>query len=459
METGHFGGEIVPAEELQLGGDRRSIFSGIESLARRRTALLQIIDGPNPLEVQVQRIVSPTEAVIGGRHTKLFGTNNYLGMTFEPEVKRAAIAAIETNGVGTTASRVASGNLPDHYELEREIASFVGKRSAVVFSTGFQANLGAIAGLCGAGDVIVMDEESHASIYDAVMTSAARKVKFRHSDLAHLRKQLGEIAEDMSRVVIIVESVYSAAGDTAPLVEIARIKAEFGCNLLVDEAHSVGMFGKGGAGLVHELGIADQVDVLTGTFSKSFGLMGGYAASDHPDFFCLRYSARAFMFTAALPPPVVAAIRASLGKIRLADEKRARLWRNVDHLRGGLRQRGYNTIDARSPVVPMIFDDLAECYTLWKTLLEGGFYANLLMPPSTPRGACIIRFSVCSEHRPDDIEALLAAIDAVMGAQRRNGKARDERAFTSSAGIVVATGAAKTEIHPRAMPLGGATRA
>lgn len=442
-----------------MGGDRRSIFSGIESLARRRTALLQIIDGPNPLEVQVQRIVSPTEAVIGGRHTRLFGTNNYLGMTFEPEVKQAAIAAIETNGVGTTASRVASGNLPDHYELEREIASFVGKRSAVVFSTGFQANLGTIAGLCGAGDVIVMDEESHASIYDAVMTSAARKVKFRHSDLAHLRKQLGEIAEDMSRVLIIVESVYSAAGDTAPLVEIARIKAEFGCNLLVDEAHSVGMYGKGGAGLVHELGIADQVDVLTGTFSKSFGLMGGFAASDHPDFFCLRYSARAFMFTAALPPPVVAAIRASLGKIRLADEKRARLWRNVDHLRGGLRQRGYSTIDARSPVVPMIFDDLAECYTLWKTLLEGGFYANLLMPPSTPRGACIIRFSVCSEHRPEDIEALLAAIDAVMGAQRRNGKARDERAFTSTAGIVVATGAAKTEIRPpRAMPLSGATR-
>lgn len=442
-----------------MGGDRRSIFSGIESLARRRSALLQIIDGANPLEVQVQRIISPTEAEIGGRRTRLFGTNNYLGMTFEPEVKQAAIAAIETNGVGTTASRVASGNLPDHYELEREIASFVGMSSAIIFSTGFQANLGAIAGLCGPGDVIVMDEESHASIYDAVTTSAARKVKFRHNDVAHLRKQLGEIKEDMARVLIIVESVYSAAGDTAPLVEIARIKSEFGCNLLVDEAHSVGMFGKGGAGLVQELGIADAVDVLTGTFSKSFGLMGGFAASNHPDFFCLRYSARAFMFTAALPPPVAAAIRASLAKIRLADEKRARLWRNVDHLRSGLRQRGYSTIESHSPVVPMIFDDLAECYGLWKTLLQNGFYANLLMPPSTPRGACIIRFSVCSEHRAEDIEALLAAIDAVMGAQRRNGKARDERAFTSAAGIVVATGAANSEISPRAMPRGATTGA
>jgi 8-amino-7-oxononanoate synthase len=423
--------------------------------------LLQIIDGPNPLEVQVQRILSPTDAVIGGRRTKLFGTNNYLGMTFEPDVQRAAQAAIAANGVGTTASRVASGNLPDHYELERDIAAFVGKRSAIVFSTGFQANLGAIAGLCGVGDVIVMDEESHASIHDAVMTSAARKVKFRHNDLAHLRKQLGEIKEDMSRVLIIAESVYSAAGDIAPLVEMARLKAEFGCNLLVDEAHSLGMYGREGAGLAQELGIADEIDVLTGTFSKSFGLMGGFAASNHPDFFCLRYSARAFMFTAALPPPVVAAIRASLGKIRAADEKRARLWRNVEHLRRGLQLRGYNTLDSRSPVVPLIFDDLGECYTLWKALLQGGFYANLLMPPSTPRGACIIRFSVCSEHAPEDIAALLAAIDAVMGARRMNGKPhRDERAYTSRVGIVVATRGADSEMHaPPEPPRDAATRA
>src|SRR5678815_4028891 len=209
--SGAFGRSSVPTEEQELGDDHRSIFSGIESLARRRSALLQIMDGPNPLEIQVQRILSPTEAVIGGRRTRLFGTNNYLGMTFEPEVKRAAVEAVEANGVGTTASRVASGNLPDHYELERDIAGYVGKRCAIVFSTGFQANLGAVAGLCGAGDVIVMDEECHASIYDAVMLSAARKIKFRHNDVAHLKQLLGEIKEDMARVLIIVESVYSAA--------------------------------------------------------------------------------------------------------------------------------------------------------------------------------------------------------------------------------------------------------
>lgn len=448
-----------------MGGDRRSIFAGIESLARRRSALLQIIDGPNPLEIQVQRILSPTEALIGGRRTKLFGTNNYLGMTFEPEVKAAAAAAIEENGVGTTASRVASGNLPDHYELERDIAAFVGKRSAVVFSTGFQANLGAIGGLCGAGDVIVMDEESHASIYDAVMLSAARKVKFRHNDVAHLRKQLSEIKEDMARVLIVVESVYSAAGDMAPLVEIAQMKKEFDCHLLVDEAHSLGMYGANGAGLIHELGIADEVDVLTGTFSKSFGLMGGFAASNHPDFFCLRYSARSFMFTAALPPPVVAAIRASLGKIRAADDKRAQLWRNVEQLRGGLQARGFNTLAVRSPVVPLIFDDLDACYGLWTALIQNGFYANLLMPPSTSRGACIIRFSVCSEHRPDDIVALLAAIDVWGATRKMNGKARHDDGrergpYSSPIGIVVATRGTDNETHsPVEMPQSGMPRA
>lgn len=444
-----------------MGDDHRSIFSGIESLARRRSALLQIIDGPNPLEIQVQRILSPTEALIAGRRTKLFGTNNYLGMTFEPEVKQAAIAAIETNGVGTTASRVASGNLPDHYELERDIAAYVGKRCAIVFSTGFQANLGAIAGLCGAGDVIVMDEECHASIYDAVMLSAARKIKFRHNDVAHLKKLLGEIEEEMARVLIVVESVYSAVGDTAPIVEIARLKGEFGCNLLVDEAHSLGMYGPEGSGLVNEIGIGDQVDIFTGTFSKSFGLMGGFAASNHPDFFSLRYTARAFMFTAALPPPVVAAIRASLGKIRAADERRARLWRNVDQLRHGLQLRGFQTVDARSPVVPMIFDDLDACYTLWRSLLQTGFYANLLMPPSTARGACIIRFSVCSEHTHQDIAALLAAIDAAVSMRTVNGKPHtDDRAYSSPIGIVVSTRGTDNEIHrPLHVPRSGATRA
>ncbi len=306
-----------------------------------------------------------------------------------------------------------------------------------------------------------MDEESHASIYDAVMLSAARKIKFRHNDTAHLRRLLGEIKEEKSRVLIIVESVYSAVGDTAPLIEIARLKAEFGCNLLVDEAHSLGMFGREGSGLVHELGIAHEVDILTGTFSKSFGLMGGFAASDHPDFFCLRYSARAFMFTAALPPPVVAAIRASLGKIRAADDRRARLWRNVEHLRRGLQRRGLRTIEARSPVVPMVFDDLAECYTLWRSLLQAGFYANLLMPPSTARGACIIRFSVCSEHSPEDIAALLAAIDAVANARQMNGKPRrDDRAYSSPIGIVVSTHGPDNEVHqPLEMPRGDATRA
>jgi len=269
-------------------------------MARRRRGLLSII-GANPLEIRLDRITSPTDGVIEGWPVKLFGTNNYLGLTFDPDIQAAAIHAIREEGVGTTASRVASGNLPGHYLLEQELAKFVRKRSALVFSTGFLANLGTIAGLCAAGDVIVVDEDCHASIYDALKLTGARRIKFAHNDVAALATVLAGIAEPMARVLIVVESVYSSAGDLAPLAEIVALKEKRGCHLLVDEAHSIGMYGAEGEGLAAELGLIDKVDVITGTFSKSFGLIGGFAASNHPDFYCLRYTARPFMFTAAPP--------------------------------------------------------------------------------------------------------------------------------------------------------------
>ncbi|MGH7003054.1 MAG: aminotransferase class I/II-fold pyridoxal phosphate-dependent enzyme, partial [Alphaproteobacteria bacterium] len=265
-----------------VNSEHRSIFSGVESLARRRRGLIGLI-GANPLEIRLERIVSPTDGIIDGRPVKLFGTNNYLGLTFDPDIQDAAIRAIREEGVGTTASRVASGNLPGHYLLEQELAKFVHKRTAIVFSTGFQANLGAIAGLCAAGDVIVVDEDCHASIFDALKLSPARKIKFPHNDVGHLKNALAGVAEPMSRVLIVVESVYSSAGDLAPLAEIVALKDAVGCHLLVDEAHSLGMYGAEGDGLAAELGLIDRVDVLTGTFSKSFGLIGGFAASSHPD--------------------------------------------------------------------------------------------------------------------------------------------------------------------------------
>jgi 8-amino-7-oxononanoate synthase len=403
---------------------------------------MQLI-GSNPLEVRIERILSPTEGVIAGRRVRLFGTNNYLGLTFDPDVQAAAIAAIREEGVGTTASRVASGNLPGHYLLEQELAAFVRKRTAIVFSTGFQANLGAIAGLCAAGDVIVVDEDCHASIYDALKLSPARKVKFRHNDVDHLQKVLAALPEPMARVLVVVESVYSSAGDLAPLPEIVAVKNRLGCYLLVDEAHSLGMYGENGEGYAAELGLIDDVDIITGTFSKSFGLIGGFAAANHSDFYCLRYTARPFMFTAAPPPSIMAAARVSLAKIAAGHDRRARLWSNAERLRAGYRALGVRVLDVRSPVVSAFFDDLTECYQIWERLLSFGFYANLLVPPASSHGGCIIRFSTCSEHDPGDIEALIAAMGRarsdISGREKTEG---EQRVHFSPLGVVVPADAA-----------------
>jgi 8-amino-7-oxononanoate synthase len=393
---------------------QRSIFSGIDSVVERRRRVLEAF-GTNPLETRVERILSPTEAVIAGRSVTLFGTNNYLGLTFDREMQDAAIRAIREEGVGTTASRVASGNLPGHYLLEQDIAAFVGKRTAIVFSTGFQANLGTIAGLCGAGDAVLADRDCHASIFDAIRLSGARAIRFRHNDVAHLEKLLASLDEPKSRALIVIESVYSALGDVAPLEEIIELKKRAGCYLLVDEAHSIGLYGARGEGLASELGVIDGVDVLTGTFSKSFGLMGGFAASNYPDFFSLRFAARPFVFTAALPPPIVSAARVAIKRIASAHRRRERLWRNAAQLRAGLKALGLRVIAARSPIVSAVFDDIGESHRLWSGLLVAGFYVNWLIPPACPGGNCILRFSLSSEHSPENISALLDAARSALG--------------------------------------------
>jgi 8-amino-7-oxononanoate synthase len=402
------------AGEDALGDGQRSIFSGIESIVRRRRRVLDAF-GTNPLETRVERILSPTEAVIAGRPVRLFGTNNYLGLTFDREMQQAAIRAVREEGVGTTASRVASGNLPGHYLLEQEIAEFVHKRTAIVFSTGFQANLGTIAGLCGGGDIVLVDRDCHASIFDAVRLSGARAIRFRHNDVAHLEKLLDSLDHPKSRVLIVIESIYSALGDMTPLEEIIGLKERAGCYLLVDEAHSIGLYGARGEGLAAELGVIDSVDVLTGTFSKSFGLMGGFAASNHPDFFSLRFAARPFVFTAALPPAVVSSARVAIKKIASAHRRRERLWCNAAQLRAGLKALGLRVIAARSPIVSAIFDDIAESHRVWSRLLQAGFYVNWLIPPACPVGSCILRFSLCSEHTAEDISALLDAACSALG--------------------------------------------
>lgn len=379
--------------------NNRTIFSGLASLARRREAILgQLENGPNALDTIVERYPTPATAIIEGRELIMMGSNNYLGLPFTGDYKAAVDAAIEDFGVGTTASRVASGTTAMHVGLERELADYLGKAHAVTFSTGFQTNMGVLAGLAQSGDVLLIDADCHASIFVAASLSAARKIKFRHNDVDDLRRKLETLDVDPRRALIVTESIFSAMGDAAPLRQIAALKREFGAFLAVDEAHSFGLYGDKGESLAHSLGVASDVDIFILTFSKSLGLIGGAAVSDYPDFSCLKYAARAFLFTAALPSSLIAAARQGLKMLRDDTELRPALWSNVNYFRHRTENLGLSINADVSPIVTAILPGLEVGYRVWRWLYDAGVYANALLPPATPPNTHVIRFSLSAAH-------------------------------------------------------------
>ena len=271
--------------------------------------------GSDPFNLCIEEVYSTTEARVNGRRTILVGTNNYLGITFDNDCCEAAIDAIRTSGTGTTGSRIANGTYASHLAVEREIARFLDRRSAIVFPTGYQANLGIIAGLAGANDVILLDADSHASMYDGCRLSGATLIRFRHNDATDLDKRLARLGDAGTSKLILVEGIYSMLGDRAPLREFVEVKRKHGAYLLVDEAHSLGVIGAHGRGLAEEAGVEDGVDFVTGTFSKSLGSVGGFGASDHSKFDVLRFCSRPYMFTASASPSNVASVLAALRQI------------------------------------------------------------------------------------------------------------------------------------------------
>jgi 8-amino-7-oxononanoate synthase len=368
----------------------------------------------------MEELISPTEAVINGRRTILAGTNNYLGLTFEPEAVEAACAALRREGTGTTGSRIANGTYRGHEALEEAIANALGRRRAMVFTTGYQANLGTIAGLAGPKDVILLDADCHASIYDGCRLSNAELIRFRHNDPADLDKRLARLGpghSNASNKLIIVEGVYSMFGDTAPLKEIAEVKRRHNAYLLVDEAHSYGVYGAMGRGLAEAEEVSDAVDFVVGTFSKSLGATGGFCASDHPAFDLLRIASRPYMYTASLPPAVVASVQVALRRIQSDPDLRARLWDNVRRLYDGLHGAGFTLCAAPGPVVAVRAVDPAEAVRLWRHLIVAGVYVNLAIPPGTPGGAALLRCSVSAAHSPAQLEAVVAAFEQARAMQ------------------------------------------
>jgi glycine C-acetyltransferase/8-amino-7-oxononanoate synthase len=331
-----------------------------------------------------------------------------MGMTFDPEVIAAGKTALDEFGSGTTGSRVLNGTYAGHRAVEDALRDFYAMDHAMVFSTGYQANLGIISTLAGKDDYIVLDIDSHASIYDGCSMGSAQIVPFRHNDVDALEKRLKRIPDGAGKLVVL-EGVYSMLGDVAPLKDMVAVSKAAGAMVLVDEAHSMGFIGEHGRGVAEAQGVIDAVDFIIGTFSKSVGTVGGFCVSNHPKFEILRLVCRPYVFTASLPPSVVATAATSIRKLMHGADKRAHLWENSKRLHGALKQLGFKlgTEEPQSAIIAVIMPDLETGAAMWEALLKEGLYVNLARPPATPSGMTLLRCSLCAEHSSEQVGEIL----------------------------------------------------
>ena len=387
-----------------------SILAKFSGLGEARESLLR--NGRDPFQVVFEEAVSAVEGVIDGRTVLLFGTNNYLGLSHDPASIAASAEAVRRHGTGTTGSRIANGTYDSHGQFEAELARFYRRRSCMLFTTGYQANLGMLSVLAGKDDTLLIDADSHASIYDGSRLSQAQVVRFRHNDADDLYRRLRRLGDAPGSKLVVVEGIYSMLGDSAPLAEIAAVKRETGAALLVDEAHSLGVLGAHGRGLAEAADVEGDVDFIVGTFSKSLGGIGGYCVSDDPSFDILRVACRPYMFTASLPPAVIASARTALKRLHAAPELRQRLWANARHLHGGLKEAGFAVGPQVSPIVAVAMPDIATAVAFWNELLDQGVYVNLVLPPATPDQRPLLRASVTAAHHESHVATAVTRMAA-----------------------------------------------
>ncbi len=351
-------------------------------------------------------ISSATEAVVNGRKVILAGTNNYLGLTFNKECIRASCLAAEQEGTGTTGSRMANGTFSGHVALEHELSDFFERSQTIIFSTGYVANLAILSTIVGPGEVILLDADCHASIYDGCRLGGAEVIRFRHNDVGDLEKRLQRLAKRNTNVLIVVEGLYSMMGDRAPLADIISLKKKYGAYLVVDEAHSLGVLGKNGRGLAEEAGVEDSVDFVIGTFSKSLGAIGGFCSSNHAELNLIRYASRPYVFTASSSPSTIASTRTALRIMRAKPELKHQLWNNANLLYSRLQGLDLNVGPAASPIIAVRYANVEDALVIWNGLLELGIYVNMVLPPATPDGGALLRCSLSAAHTTAQIEKI-----------------------------------------------------
>jgi 8-amino-7-oxononanoate synthase len=346
-----------------------------------------------------------TESVFQGHRLIMCGSNNYLGLTTDPRVQQAAIEAIHRFGTSCTGSRFLNGTLELHEQLERELADWLGKEAAVVFSTGMQTNLGTISGLVTRNDVILLDKDDHASIVDGARLAWGETRRFRHNDMADLERILAKIPDDKGRLVV-VDGLYSMGGDLAPLPEIIGLCKKYGARLMVDDAHSIGVMG-GGRGTAAHFGVTNGVDLIMSTFSKSFASLGGFVAGDEPIIHYIKHHARSLIFSASIPAANAAAALAALKIMREEPQHSARVNAIGERVRRELTTMGFNIGRSVSPIVPIIIGDTPRTILAWKTLFDAGVFVNPVISPAVPEGSELLRTSYMASHTDEQIDRVL----------------------------------------------------
>ena len=346
-----------------------------------------------------------TEAVFHGHRLIMCGSNNYLGLTTDPSVRRAAIEAIERFGTSCTGSRFLNGTLELHERLEHELAEFVGKEAALVFSTGMQTNLGTISAIVGRGDYIILDKDDHASLVDGAKLAWGETKRFKHNDMADLERVLKGLPKDKGKLVV-VDGLYSMGGDLAPLPELTALCKKFGARLMVDDAHGMGVMGRGRGTAAH-FGVTKDVDLIMSTFSKSFASLGGFIAGDDQVVHYIKHHARALIFSASIPAANAAAALAALHIMRDEPERVERLAAIADRMRRELRSMGFNIGASVSPIIPIIVGDRMKTLLAWKTLFDGGVFVNPVLSPAVPEGMDLLRTSYMASHTDEQIDRVL----------------------------------------------------
>jgi 8-amino-7-oxononanoate synthase len=352
-----------------------------------------------------------TTAIFEGHEVIMIGSNNYLGLTTHPKVRQAAIDAIKTYGTSCTGSRFLNGTLELHLELERRLAHFMGTEAALTFTTGYQTNVGTITALVGKGDFVICDKEDHASIVDGCLMSYGEMRRFTHNDISSLEVVLSRLPEDAGKLVV-VDGVYSMGGDIAPLPEIVAICKKYGARIMVDDAHSIGVLGNGHGTAAH-FGLLDDVDIIMGTFSKSFASVGGFIAGKADVLHYIQHHARSLIFSASLPPANAATVLACLDILEADPSIVEQLWDNAEYMRTNLKRLGFDTGRSNTPIIPLIIGDDVRTVLAWRALANEGVYVNPVVPPGVPAHMSLLRTSYTATHRREHLDKALKILEDV----------------------------------------------